>query len=358
MGKGLCMALKLYKLRRLGYPRPKIESLWYKDPTLLLTDENLFSFTTDDDSNEMYQIVELRNYIEMYVEHEIDKYEEPFSECGYIDVGDDPKGCGPKGGDNSDKEHVNDGVDTDNADGEGLDGDSGGLGADGVADGVGLDGDNANGVDADNANGGGTEVDSEDDSNDEEFVPSEGDINSADDIYFTDSEDNYDDDSGFVEENGKEDVSRVEKGKGVANDGLSDEGGCYSNEQEDVYRAEVGDGDGDGYDVGVYGNVFSVYKPKKYMKEYRWQLGNVFACREEFKDAVVLYAEQNVRGVTFKKCDLCRVRARCQDGRPFWLYGVKMPGESTWQLRSMNMKHTCGQTKRVGILLQMVKKDI
>ncbi|MED6146551.1 hypothetical protein PIB30_035553, partial [Stylosanthes scabra] len=63
-----------------------------------------------------------------------------------------------------------------------------GGGADGVEDGLGT-------------KGGQAEVDSEEDSDDEEFVPSEGDFDSADDVHFTDSEDDYDDDSGFEEEN-------------------------------------------------------------------------------------------------------------------------------------------------------------
>ncbi|MED6147966.1 hypothetical protein PIB30_048769 [Stylosanthes scabra] len=42
------------ELRHLGYPRGNISSLWYKDPALPFTDENLMSFSTDVDSEEMY----------------------------------------------------------------------------------------------------------------------------------------------------------------------------------------------------------------------------------------------------------------------------------------------------------------
>ncbi|MED6170734.1 hypothetical protein PIB30_033900 [Stylosanthes scabra] len=108
---------------------------------------------------------------------------------------------------------------------------------------------------------------------------------------------------------------------------------------DDVYHAEVGCGD-DEDDLGGQGVVFPVYKLQKDMKEYR----------DEFKDAVVAYVVQNARGVTFKNCDLWRVRARCANGCPFWLYAAKMQGESTWQLRSMNTRHTCGKAQRVRML--------
>ncbi|RYR07628.1 hypothetical protein Ahy_B05g075028 [Arachis hypogaea] len=55
-------------------------------------------------------------------------------------------------------------------------------------------------------------------------------------------------------------------------------------------------------------------------------------------------------GLRYAKLDLVRVRAACQPGCPFWLCAAKMSEEETWQLRSMNLKHTCGQSHRVGIM--------
>ncbi|MED6170735.1 hypothetical protein PIB30_033901 [Stylosanthes scabra] len=157
----------------------------------------------------------------MYVIHEIERYEDPFLECGYIDVGN-----GLIGGDN---ENANEGPAVN-------EGNSGGDAADGAADGIGLDGNNADrlaDVEASNGNnadgvdddlgtmGDRTEISAEDDSDDEEFVPSEGNIDSADDVQFTNSEDEYDDESGFEEQNAEKDVSRVENGKGVAHEAFS-----------------------------------------------------------------------------------------------------------------------------------------
>ncbi|MED6172063.1 hypothetical protein PIB30_046628 [Stylosanthes scabra] len=235
------------ELRRLGYPR---------DPILPLNDENLFSFSTDADSEEMYRIAKLRNHVEMHVVHEIEKYEEPFPECGYIDVG----GGANKGG----NEGANECAKT---------GDCGGNVDDGAADGEGINAANDEGVEVGlGTMGGGTGLGSDVESDDEEFVPSEGDIDSADDVHFTDSEDDYDDDSCFEEQNGEKDTSRNEKGRGVVNEGFSGEDCCESDELDDVYQTGVGHaeaGEGEEDDFGDEGGVFPVYKPQKDMKDYR-----------------------------------------------------------------------------------------
>ncbi|MED6167463.1 hypothetical protein PIB30_002945 [Stylosanthes scabra] len=211
----------------------------------------------------------------------------------------------------------------------------GGNVVDGAADGKSINGANVEGVEAGlGTMGSSTGLGSDEDSDDEEFVPSKGDIDSVDDVHFTNSENDYDDDGCFDEEQNREkDLSRNEKGKGVVNEGFSGEDGCESDELDDVYQAGVGHaeaGEGEEDDFGVESGVFPVYKAQKVMKDYRWQFGTVFANRDEFKDAIVSYAVQNARGVWFKKYDLKRVRACCVDGCPFWLYAAKMQGESTW----------------------------
>ncbi|RYR49045.1 hypothetical protein Ahy_A07g035326 [Arachis hypogaea] len=86
------------------------------------------------------------------------------------------------------------------------------------------------------------------------------------------------------------------------------------------------------------------------MTSYKWEVGTVFASREEFKDTVIAYSVQTRRGLRYAKLDLVRVRAICQEGCPFWLYAAKMSEDETWQLRSMNLNYTCGQSHRVGIM--------
>ncbi|XP_025679064.1 uncharacterized protein [Arachis hypogaea] len=86
------------------------------------------------------------------------------------------------------------------------------------------------------------------------------------------------------------------------------------------------------------------------MSSYRWEVGTLYASRQEFKDIVLAYAVHTGRSIKFKKCDMVRVRAVCQKDCQFWLYAHRVGDESTWQLRSMNLQHTCMQTHRVGIL--------
>ncbi|MED6148178.1 hypothetical protein PIB30_050697 [Stylosanthes scabra] len=53
------------------------------------------------------------------------------------------------------------------------------------------------------------------------------------------------------------------------------------------------------------------------MANYRWQVGTIYASREEFKDAVAFHA---------------------------------MTDEDTWQLRIIWVRHTCKQVQRLGML--------
>ncbi|XP_072072121.1 uncharacterized protein [Arachis hypogaea] len=98
------------------------------------------------------------------------------------------------------------------------------------------------------------------------------------------------------------------------------------------------------------GQRFPVHKPLKDMSSYRWEVGTLYTSRQEFKETVLAYAVHTARSIKIKKCDLVRVRVVCQKDCPFWLYAHRVGDESTWQLRSLNLQHTCMQTHRVGIL--------
>ncbi|RYR26358.1 hypothetical protein Ahy_B02g060594 [Arachis hypogaea] len=195
------------------------------------------------------------------------------------------------------------------------------------------------------------ESNSDDDSDDEEFIPSDPEGDSVDDIRFTDSDEEYDDESGFEEDTTAKSSKRVDKGKGVMNGDFSDEEGFNSDEVDLEYEVGVGSGDeeGEGEDKNEARN-YPIHKNCKDMNSYKWEVGTVFASREEFKDTVTSYAVQTRRGLRYAKLDLVRVRAVCQPGCPFWLYAAKMKNEATWQLRSMNLKNSYGQSHRVGIM--------
>ncbi|XP_016173511.1 uncharacterized protein LOC107616020 [Arachis ipaensis] len=192
---------------------------------------------------------------------------------------------------------------------------------------------------------------SDDDSDDEEFIPSDPEGDSAGDIHFTDSDEKYDDESGFEEDTTAKSSKRVDKGKGVMNGDFSDDEGFNSDEVDLEYEVGVGSGDekGEGEDKNE-ARSYPIHKDCKDMNSYKWEVGTIFASREEFKDTMTSYAVQTRRGLRYAKLDLVRVRVVCQPGCPFWLYAAKMKHEATWQLRSMNLKHTCGQSHRVGII--------
>ncbi|MED6196003.1 hypothetical protein PIB30_043135 [Stylosanthes scabra] len=164
-------------------------------------------------------------------------------------------------------------------------------------------------------------AESDEDSDDAEYVPSAEKVDSAEDIHFTDSEEDLDLDDSFF---GLE-VAAGDKGKGksVVNEEFEEEG-------EDSDEAD------DGYEVGGFHRedaqdevddidrvVFSVYKVVANMANYRWEAGTVYASREEFKEAVTGNAVFTKRGIKFHKVDRKRVIVNCQKGCPFKLYCLR-----------------------------------
>ncbi|GAU33369.1 hypothetical protein TSUD_364940 [Trifolium subterraneum] len=86
--------------------------------------------------------------------------------------------------------------------------------------------------------------------------------------------------------------------------------------------------------------------PKK-MEGYKWVKGTTFSTREEFKEAISIYVVTNNRDLRFIKNDKERVRVGCKDGCPFVALLSKVPGEDTWQLRTLNDEHKCMPEYRV-----------
>ncbi|RYR59609.1 hypothetical protein Ahy_A05g025506 [Arachis hypogaea] len=313
---------------QFGYTKEKISAFWYKDLSSEWLKNDLKLFEGDRDAIEMCKIAGKRGHVDLYVVHKVEVDEE-FPEVGFFNVG------GPG-------EHVQE---VERANDEEVhnqnqlviyQGDGGQEVERANAETV-KNGDKLNPDDVDKWN-------SDEDSDDENFIPSDGEVDSADDVIFTDSEEEYDDKSGFDEVRGGTDGDRVEKGKGVA-------GGDFSDEVYVDYEVGGGSEKEDNEDDDENEAIrYPIHKNVKDMTRYKWEVGTVFASREEFKDTVTAYAVQTRRGLRYAKLDLVRVRALCQEGCPFWLYAAKMSEEETWQLRSMNLKHTCGQSHSVGIL--------
>ncbi|RYR48973.1 hypothetical protein Ahy_A07g035175 [Arachis hypogaea] len=295
------------ELGQFGYTKENIAALWYKDPASEWLEKALKLFATDRDTLKMCKIASLRGYVEVFVVHVVEDAEE-FPEAGFIDVGGQAE--------------QNPGNELVVYEGEKVQE---------------MKNDNVQGV-------------NEKDQVDTDVVTENDRVesNSDDD---SDDDEEYDDESGFEEDTTGKSSKRVDKGKGIMNGNFSDEEGFNSDEVDLEYEVGVGSGDeeGEGEDKNE-GRGYPINKECKDMNTYKWEEGTVFASREEFKDTVTSYAVQSRRGLRYAKLDLVRVRAVCQPGCPFWLYAAKTKNESTWQLRSINLKHTCGQSHRVGIL--------
>ncbi|RYQ99671.1 hypothetical protein Ahy_B07g087644 [Arachis hypogaea] len=288
------------ELKQFGYVEENIPLLWFKDPTHEDLEKYLKLFKSDADSIAMCKITEVRDYVEL------------MDDVGQQLVVYGGEDAGLKKSDAA-------------ADISGAENTEGG-------DDVNLDTNMSNYSDSD--------------SFDSEYEPSEEEEETEDDLHFTSSEDELDPAvSGFQDVNVLNEKSRAVKNKRVATENFEDEDGAESDEIENDHKVGGAVSDSD-----HQGQSYPVHKHQKDMSQYKWEVGTVYATREEFKDTVTAYAVQRARAITFRKCDLQRVRAVCTGECPFWLYAAKMKEEDTWQLRSMNLTHTCTQTYRVEIL--------
>ncbi|RYQ95090.1 hypothetical protein Ahy_B08g090099 [Arachis hypogaea] len=282
------------ELKKFGYVEENISALWFKDPIYEDMEKNLKLFKSDANSIAICKIDELKEHVELFVVHKIEE-NNVFLDAGYINVRED--------------QGIIDKVDRPNEAGQNQPEPS-------------ADVTGAESRDSD-----------EDDHHEAEFANVEKD-DSTDDLYFTDSEDELDPDiSGFEDVNVMIDKYRNVKKKGVATENFKNDEGADIDELELDHEVGVGaneDGENDGLDSDNEGLRYPVHRAQKYMKQYKWEIKILYASQKEFKDTVTAYAVQTTRAITFKKCDLKRVRVVCSGECLFWLYTVKMEEEDTW----------------------------
>ncbi|XP_015971240.1 uncharacterized protein LOC107494718 [Arachis duranensis] len=163
----------------------------------------------DTDTVEMCNIAGLTGLVELYVVHDVGDAE-PFLEVGYVDVG----GVAEEGTDDGLGLVVLEGHDVEAAEASG-DSNKETEGED--------EGDECR------VDGSGT---SDEDSDDPEYVPSDEEGDSAGDVHFTDSEEDYEGDSGFDEDNYVPKEATTGKGKGTGISQFSNEDGADSDELE------------------------------------------------------------------------------------------------------------------------------
>ncbi|MED6110473.1 hypothetical protein PIB30_043225 [Stylosanthes scabra] len=346
------------QLKRFGYWGVNIAALWYKDPQANNLEVALMQFTNDADALDMVRIGELRGSVDLFVVHETGLDVEGFPAIGWIDVGgegpvenaeagEDGGGGNVNGNNGAVENDVDDGVAAENDVGNGVaaenDVDDGVAAENEVSDGgeteggVGQDSSEhleSGEVDSDGAEEVHGEADGSVDDDTEEFdyVPSEKNSDNADDVQFTDSEEDFDlDDNGFgIGEGGlgsgggNENVSgAADKGKGKLNEDFSNDEGSEELEDGHGFRNYAASED-DGDDSGRH--LYPVHKPLENMANYEWRVGTIYTSRDKFKETVSAYAVYTQRGIKFDYCDKKRVIAICVDGCPFRLYCVKVQG--------------------------------
>ncbi|WJX88398.1 hypothetical protein P8452_70493 [Trifolium repens] len=143
----------------------------------------------------------------------------------------------------------------------------------------------------------------------------------------------------------QQDVGARDKGKGKATDGgLSDVEDCNSDELHSGNDSE------DEEQSNVKKDKFPTFKLLKDMRDYNWEVGTYFACKEEFQYAIKCYSIQSARAVKFKKNDKTRMRVICKPGCKWAAYCAHIPGQETWQLRKIHDDHKCNREPHVPLL--------
>ncbi|WJX51834.1 hypothetical protein P8452_37998 [Trifolium repens] len=143
----------------------------------------------------------------------------------------------------------------------------------------------------------------------------------------------------------QQDAGARDKGKGKATDGgLSDIEDCISDELHSGNDSE------DEEQSNVKKDKFPTFKLLKNMRDYKWEVGTYFACKQEFQNAIKCYSIQSARAVKFKKNDKKRMRVICKPGCKWAAYCAHIPGQETWQLRKIHDDHKCNREPHVPLL--------
>ncbi|RYR79110.1 hypothetical protein Ahy_A01g003974 [Arachis hypogaea] len=298
------------ELRQLGYLKSNIFALWYKDPTEDDYESHLKLLEGDTEAIEMCTIAGRRGFVDLFVVHDV-KDTERFSEVGFLDVGGETVG-------GQSEELLGGGLDlvvfegnVEDSDGARVVGEQECENKDG---GVEL---SQEGHEADS-----DDVSSGEDSDDPTYLPSNEEENSVEDIHFTDSDEVYDYESGFGDDNAVLKDCNAEKDKKVVTSDLDDEDAVDSDElEQDHVIAGVGTCADDGEDAAEEG-------------------GRGFQCIRHKST----WESTNGRWAHCMNLD--------KSSRTHWrpMQSTQVGEESTWQLRSMNLQHTCMQTHQVGIM--------
>ena len=139
-------------------------------------------------------------------------------------------------------------------------------------------------------------------------------------------------------------------GAGVVNSDYTSEELLSLTESSSSGDEGVDDSDSEGDGDAAHGHVdnvtrrkkkFPVFKPVSNPEHMRFEKNMLFVSPKQFKDAITKYAVNGGWGVKFVKNDKLRVRAKCQPPCKFTAYLAKLPREISYQLKTLNLEHTC-----------------
>ena len=90
--------------------------------------------------------------------------------------------------------------------------------------------------------------------------------------------------------------------------------------------------------------TFLVFKPVAKAEHIRFEKDMLFTTPKQFKEVITDYVVHGGWGIRFVKNDLQRVRAFCKENCKFVAYLTKLPREKSYQLRTLNLEHTCSKS--------------
>ncbi|GMY18093.1 hypothetical protein FCV25MIE_13332 [Fagus crenata] len=293
-------------VRELGYA--VISRLWFRVPGISIEDGGLQQVNSDHDAMLMTELVPGYGEIEVFVEHIV---EEPIINSDLEDVDDDYNG-------NVDDDHhveEDEVVDVDEDDDDDLYDRYTDMMDDEIPD------QNANNSDADNSDADNSDDDSWDSVGDDEQpeVMGAGVLQSD-----YESEDLHSDGQGLTESESESDGNNAEV---ETNADVESSAGVYGRRPRVESRRPI----------------FLIFRPVARAKDIRFELGMLFTSTKQFKEAMTEYAVEGGWGIRFVKNDKVRIRAVCQEGCKFVAYLAKLPRELTFQLKTLQLEHSCNR---------------
>ena len=103
---------------------------------------------------------------------------------------------------------------------------------------------------------------------------------------------------------------------------------------EDELKTPVGKGRGQK-------RTFLMFKLVAKAEHIRFKKDMLFTTPKQFKEVITNYAVHGGWWIRFVRNDLQRVRAVCQESCKFVAYLAKLSREKSYQLRTLNLEHTC-----------------